>query len=156
MSWDDANAYVAWLSKLTGKSYRLLSEAEYEYATRAGTQTAYPWGNAIGENNATCNGCGSPPWDNRQTAPVGSFAPNQFGLYDMVGNVFEWTEDCYNYSYNGAPANGAAWTSGDCSLRVVRGGSWLHSPDGLRSASRYGFSSVLRLSFRVGRTLLAP
>jgi formylglycine-generating enzyme required for sulfatase activity len=156
VSWDDANAYVAWLSKLTGKSYRLLSEAEYEYATRAGTQTAYPWGNAIGENNANCNGCSSPPWDNRQTAPVGSFAPNKFGLYDMVGNVWEWTEDCWHGSYQGAPADGSAWTSDDCGVRVVRGGSLDNIPDVLRSANRFRFSAVLRvysLGFRVARTL---
>ena len=123
VSWDDATAYVAWLAKKTGKPYRLLTEAEYEYATRAGTTTAYPWGDDIGKNNANCNGCGS-QWDGKQTAPVGSFAPNQFGLYDMVGNVWEWTEDCYHDSYNGAPADGSAWTGGDCSRRVVRGGSW--------------------------------
>ncbi len=101
VSWDDAEAYIAWLSKKTGKSYRLPSGAEYEYATRAGTQTAYPWGKAIGTNNANCHACGS-KWDAKQTAPVGSFAPNGFGLYDMVGNVREWTEDCYHDSYLGA------------------------------------------------------
>ena len=155
-SWDDANAYVAWLSKLTGKSYRLLSEAEYEYATRAGTQTAYPWGNAIGKNNANCKRCGS-QWDDRQTAPVGSFAANGFGLYDMVGNVWEWTEDCYHDSYNGAPADGSPWTSGDCSARIVRGGSFFDI--GLRSANRAGLTTGFRGSlcgFRVGRTLLTP
>ena len=168
VSWDDANAYVAWLSKLTGKSYRLLSEAEYEYATRAGTQTAYPWGNAIGKNNANCNGCGS-QWDNRQTAPVGSFAPNQFGLYDMVGNVWEWTEDCYHDSYGGAPSDGAAWTCGGlgslfgpvigASQRVLRGGSWYLLPGYLRSGERLSNPPVDRVSgigFRVGRTLLTP
>ena len=94
VSWDDAKRYVAWLSKITGKTHRLLTEAEYEYATRAGTKTAYPWGDAIGGNNANCAGCGS-RWDVAQTAPVGSFAPNKFGLYDMVGNVWEWVEDAY-------------------------------------------------------------
>jgi hypothetical protein len=84
VSWDDAKSYVVWLSKKTGKSYRLLTEAEYEYATRAGTETAYPWGAEIGKGNANCNGCGS-QWDGNQTAPVGSFDPNRFGLYDMVG-----------------------------------------------------------------------
>ena len=95
VSWDDAQAYVTWLSKKTGKSYRLLSGAEYEYAMRAGTQTVYPWGDTIGTNNANCHSCGS-QWDAKQTAPVGSFAANGFGLYDMVGNVREWTEDCYH------------------------------------------------------------
>jgi formylglycine-generating enzyme required for sulfatase activity len=156
VSWDDANAYVAWLSKKTGKSYRLLSESEYEYATRAGTQTAYPWGNAVGTNKANCHACGS-RWDARQTAPVGSFAANRFGLYDMVGNVREWTEDCYHDNYSGAPADGSAWIEGaNCTNRVVRGGSWLVAPAFLRSASRYWFTTDYRLrylGFRVARTL---
>jgi formylglycine-generating enzyme required for sulfatase activity len=156
VSWDDAKGYVAWLSKKSGKSYRLLSEAEYEYATRAGTQTAYPWGNAIGTNNATCHDCGS-QWDATQTAPVGSFAANGFGLYDMVGNVREWTEDCYHDSYSGAPADGSAWIKGaNCFHRVVRGGSWLLAPAFLRSASRYWFEADYRLrylGFRCARTL---
>ncbi len=156
VSWNDANAYVAWLSKKTGKSYRLLSESEYEYATRAGTQTAYPWGNAVGTNKATCHACGS-QWDARQTAPVGSFSANRFGLYDMVGNVREWTEDCYHDSYTGAPADGSAWINGaNCYDRVVRGGSWLTAPAFLRSASRYWFTTDYRLrylGFRVARTL---
>jgi formylglycine-generating enzyme required for sulfatase activity len=156
VSWDDAKAYVAWLSKKTGKSYRLLSAAEYEYATRAGTQTAYPWGNAIGTNNANCHACGS-QWDARQTAPVGSFAANGFGLYDMVGNVREWTEDCYHDRYLGAPTDGSAWIEGaDCSRRVVRAGSWLLAPVFLRSANRYWFTTDYRLNylgFRVARTL---
>ncbi len=156
VSWDDAEAYIAWLSKKTGKPYRLLSESEYEYATRAGTQTAYPWGNAIGKNNADCHACGS-RWDARKTAPVGSFAPNRFGLYDMVGNVREWTEDCYHDNYIGAPADGSAWIEGaNCYDRVVRGGSWLIAPAFLRSASRYWFTTDYRLDylgFRVARTL---
>jgi len=98
VAWDDAQHYVAWFSKLTGKQYRLLTEAEYEYAARAGKQTAYPWGDTIGNNNSNCRGCGS-QWDGKQTAPVGSFAPNRFGLYDMVGNIWEWVEDCYHSSY---------------------------------------------------------
>jgi formylglycine-generating enzyme required for sulfatase activity len=156
VSWDDAEAYVAWLSKKTGKSYRLLSGAEYEYATRAGTQTAYPWGNAVGTNNANCHACGS-QWDAKQTAPVGSFAANGFGLYDMVGNVREWTEDCYHDSYSGAPTDGSAWIEGgNCYDRVVRGGSFLLAPAFLRSASRYWFTTDYRLrylGFRVARTL---
>jgi formylglycine-generating enzyme required for sulfatase activity len=158
VSWIDARAYVSWLAKKTGKPYRLLTEAEYEYATRAGTQTAYPWGNAIGKNNANCAGCGS-QWNGKETAPVGSFAANAFGLYDMVGNVWEWTQDCYHDSYKGAPADGSAWTSGDCYYRVLRGGSWGNSPKGLRSALRDWLTADSRLNlfgFRVGRTLLAP
>jgi formylglycine-generating enzyme required for sulfatase activity len=156
VSWDDAQAYVTWLSKKTGKPYRLLSGAEYEYAMRAGTQTIYPWGNTIGTNNANCHACGS-RWDAKQTAPVGSFAPNGFGLYDMVGNVREWTEDCYHETYNGAPPDGSAWIEGgNCYHRVVRGGSFLLAPAFLRSASRYWFASDYRLrylGFRVARAL---
>jgi formylglycine-generating enzyme required for sulfatase activity len=158
VSWVDAHAYVSWLAKKTGKPYRLLTEAEYEYATRAGTQTAYPWGDAIRKDNANCAGCGS-QWNGKETAPVGSFAANGFGLYDMVGNVWEWTQDCYHGSYNGAPTDGSAWTSGDCYLRVLRGGSWRNTPRGLRSALRDWLASDSRLDlhgFRVGRTLLAP
>jgi formylglycine-generating enzyme required for sulfatase activity len=158
VSRDDARVYVKWLSWITGKTYRLLSEAEYEYATRAGTQTAYPWGGEIrldGKAMANCRGCGS-QWDAKQTAPVGSFAANQFGLYDMAGNVFEWTDDCWNASYHGAPDDGSPWTTGDCSIRVVRGGSWTDVPDLLRSAARIGNDNGSRtysLGFRVARTL---
>jgi len=156
VTWDDAKRYVAWLSRMTGKPYRLLSEAEWEYAARAGTQTAYSWGDEIGKNNANCNGCGS-QWDKRQPAPVGSFTPNAFGLYDLHGNVWEWVEDCVHRDYNGAPKDGSAWTAdGDCSRRVFRGGSWVNLPEGLRAARRNRFTSVSRvtyLGFRLGRTL---
>ena len=164
VNWDDAQAYVAWLSQVTGKTYRLLSEAEYEYAARAGTTTAYPWGDDIklnGTTMANCNGCGS-QWDNKQTAPVGSFPPNKFGLYDMVGNVWEWTEDCVHQNYNGAPTDGSAWleaNGGDCGNHVLRGGSWVATPDYVRSAVRSGYSTVARnaaTGFRVGRMLRAP
>jgi formylglycine-generating enzyme required for sulfatase activity len=158
VSWVDADAYVFWLAKKTGKPYRLLSEAEYEYAMRAGTQTAYPWGNAMGKNNANCAGCGG-QWNGKETAPVGSFAANGFGLYGMVGNVWEWTQDCYHDSYNGAPTDGSAWTSGDCYYRVLRGGSWGNSPRGLRSALRDWLTADSRVNlfgFRVARTLPAP
>ncbi len=161
VNWEDAQQYVAWLSQVTGKRYRLLSEAEYEYAARAGTTTAYPWGDDIGKNNANCDGCDS-KWDNQQTAPVGSFAPNKFGLYDMVGNVFEWAEDCVHKNYDGAPTNGSAWlveNGGDCSSRILRGGSWNVTPDSLRSAFRNGITTGSRyfsIGFRLGRTLFTP
>ena len=135
VSWDDTQQYVAWLSRMTGQPYRLLTEAEWEYAARAGTTTAYYWGDEIGKGNANCDGCGS-QWDFKQTAPIGSFAPNAFGLYDMAGNVNQWVQDCYHDDYNGAPIDGSAWTSEDCSRRVVRGGSWYYSPLSLRSAIR--------------------
>jgi formylglycine-generating enzyme required for sulfatase activity len=155
VGWDDAQTYVAWLSRMTGQPYRLLTEAEWEYAARAGTTTAYYWGDDIGKGNANCNGCGS-KWDNQQTSPVGSFAANQFGLYDMAGNVWQWVQDCYQDNYSGAPVDGSAWISGDCSRRVVRGGTWINSPRDRRAADRYGNTAVGRsydIGFRVGRTL---
>jgi formylglycine-generating enzyme required for sulfatase activity len=159
VGWDDAQAYVAWLSRMTGKAYRLPSEAEWEYAARAGSTTAYYWGDKIGSNNANCRGCGDNQEKNGRTSPIGSFKPNAFGLYDMAGNVWQWVEDCYHRNYSGAPNDGSAWTSGDCNERVVRGGSWYVSPDLLRSALRGGFTPADRnnvLGFRVGRTLLPP
>ena len=170
VNWNDAQAYVAWLSAVTGKGYRLLTEAEYEYATRAGTITAYPWGDDIrlnGQVMADCNGCGS-QWDHQQPALVGSFAANGFGLYDMVGNVWTWVKDCYHPSYElassqdkeKAPDDGSAWTSGDCKQdRVVRGGSWVHGPRALRSAYRVSYFIFNRdgyLGIRVARTLDTP
>ena len=155
VSWDEAKAYVAWLGKKTGKPYRLLSEAEREYVTRAGTTTDYFWGDQIGKGNANCASCGS-QWDNKQTAPVGSFQANAFGLYDVHGNVWEWVEDCWTKDYDGAPSDGSARNSGDCGRRGVRGGSWQSRSFELRSAARDGYTSFYRssdLSFRVARTL---
>jgi formylglycine-generating enzyme required for sulfatase activity/serine/threonine protein kinase len=155
VNWEDATAYSAWLSKKTGKSYRLPSESEWEYAARAGSTKKYSWGNDIGRNNAVCNGCGS-QWDAKQTAPVGSFKANDFGLLDMHGNVFEWTQDCWNGSYAGAPSDGSAWTRRDCNRRVLRGGSWFYIPGYLRSASRVWFTASTRFNisgFRVAQDL---
>jgi formylglycine-generating enzyme required for sulfatase activity len=156
VTWNDAKRYVAWLSKITTKPYRLLTEAEYEYAARAGTTTIYPWGDEIGRDNANCSICGS-QWDGGQTAPVGSFAPNRFGLYDLVGNVWEWVEDCWHANYHGAPADGSAWIeAGDCVERSAGGGGWSATPDQVRSAYRVGPSSDNRrefLGFRIARTL---
>lgn len=173
VSWDDAQTYVKWLSKITGNEYRLLSESEYEYAARAGSQSTYPWGDGIklnGRPMANCMLCGS-PWDGKQTAPVCgwqegdqqkslscSFYANAFGLYDMAGNIWEWTQDCWNPKYEGAPADGSPWTSGDCGFRVVRGGSWDSDPDDLRGADRYrnyADARVFNFGFRVARTLFA-
>jgi CRISPR-associated protein Cas7/Csd2 subtype I-C len=154
VSWDDARRYVEWLSRLTGRSYRLLTESEWEYAARAGTKTAYYWGDDIGKGNANCMGCSS-EWE-RQTSPVGSFKPNAFSLYDMAGNVWQWVQDCYHVGYAGAPDDGSAWTEGDCNRRVLRGGSWGYSPQGLRSAIRFRNTAANRdsvIGFRVGRTL---
>jgi formylglycine-generating enzyme required for sulfatase activity len=156
VSWAEAKQYMDWIVKLTGKPYRLLTEAEWEYAARAGTTTAYFWGDEIGEGNANCTGCGS-QWDGK-IAPVGSFAANAFGLHDMHGNVWEWVEDCWHDSYAGnPPADGSVWTAGGkCNVRVVRGGSWFIDPRDLRSAGRGGIAAANRLGdlgFRVGRTL---
>jgi formylglycine-generating enzyme required for sulfatase activity len=156
VSWDDAKQYVAWLSRITAKDYRLLSEAEWEYAARAGTTTSYSWGDDIGKGNANCNGCGT-QWDNKQTAPVRSFKPNSFGLYDMHGNVWEWVEDAWHESYQDAPLDGSVWVKdADTKLRPIRGGAWFDSPWDLRAATRGMNTSVVRgfnLGFRVGRTL---
>ena len=152
---DDAKHYVAWLSKMTGKPYRLLTEAEYEYAARAGTQTTYPWGDEIGHNNANCQECGS-QWDNRQTAPIGSFAPNKFGLYDMVGNIYEFIEDCYHPNYDEAPTDGSAWIDDNCNYLAIRGGSWGNPSTSLHAASRGRAPAFIRdrgVGFRLGRTL---
>jgi formylglycine-generating enzyme required for sulfatase activity len=155
---DDALQYVNWLSKQTGKTYRLLSEAEWEYAARAGSTTDYSWGDDIkkdGNAMADCFSCGS-QWDDKQTAPVGSFLPNAFGLHDMLGNAWEWVADCYHDSYDGAPTDGSAWTAGDCNQRVIRGGSWGDPPQILRSAYRLRGPVGNRydgLGFRVARTL---
>lgn len=129
ISWDEAAAFTAWLSKKSGSAFRLPSEAEWEYAARGGTETFYPWGNNFGRSNANCSECGS-PWDGRQTAPIGSFSPNPYGLYDMIGNVYEWCLDTRHRSYEGAPADGSAWTknaqkdSRGRDFRINRGGSW--------------------------------
>jgi formylglycine-generating enzyme required for sulfatase activity len=156
VNWHDAQAYVAWLSHKTGKPYRLLSEAEWEYAARAGTATAYYWGDAVGTGNAVCNGCGT-QWDRKSTVPVGTFPPNPFGLNDMAGNVMQWTLDCWHPTYDGAPADGSAWEAGgDCSQRMVRGGNWFIHPFGLRSGFRRQIPVDERddiFGFRVARPL---
>jgi formylglycine-generating enzyme required for sulfatase activity len=155
VSWHDAKEYVSWLSRRTGQSYRLLTEAEWEYAARARSTSAYAGGDNIGTGNANCDGCGS-QWDKKQTAPVGSFAPNAFGLYDMHGNVWEVCEDNWHNDYTGnPPADGSVWR-GDESARVLRGGSRLDVPQNLRSANRDRVQPDVRVSgvgFRVARTL---
>lgn len=135
ISWRDATAYAAWLRIETGKPYRLPSEAEWEYAARAGTTTAYHWGDAMSPRDAhylredvstTVLG----------TVPVGRFPPNAFGLHDMLGNVWEWVEDCWNEFYLGAPSGATPWLRGDCDRRVLRGGSWQDVPRQIRCATR--------------------
>jgi formylglycine-generating enzyme required for sulfatase activity len=162
VNWNDAKAYVAWLSRKTGKSYRLLSEAEREYVTRAGTSTPFWWGSSISTGQANYEGNyvynnGSKGEYRQRTMPVDSFQPNPWGLYQVHGNVWEWTEDCWNGSYSGAPADGTAWTGGDCSRRVLRGGSWDGDPQFLRSAFRSrkppSDGRFSKFGFRFGRTL---
>lgn len=135
VSRDDAHAYVAWLAAETGGPYRLPSEAEWEYAARAGTVGQYYWGDEIGEGRANCHGCAS-PWGERQTAPVGSFAPNGFGLHDMLGNVWEWVEDDWQSDLWGIPPDGSPWTRERRFEGVMRGGSWGFRPRFLRAAVR--------------------
>jgi formylglycine-generating enzyme required for sulfatase activity len=156
VSWDDAQKYANWLSHLTGQEYRLLSEAEWEYVARAGADTRYSWGDDVGKANANCEGCGS-QWDLQQTAPAGSFKPNAFGLYDMHGNVWEWVEDTWHETYEGAPTDGSAWIEGgDPSYRVIRGGAWRNESYLVRAALRERRNINVRfdtLGFRVARTL---
>jgi formylglycine-generating enzyme required for sulfatase activity len=155
VSWNDAQEYVTWLSGLTGKAYRLLSEAEWEYAARAGSATTYPWGDEPGIGHGNFEGSGS-PWSGLETAPVGSFEPNAFGLHDVIGNVWERVQDCRNESYAGAPDDGSAWESGDCDLRMLRGGSWVDKPASARVAFRLRSHPDYRNhfnGFRVARTL---
>ncbi|MEI8396591.1 MAG: formylglycine-generating enzyme family protein [Rhodospirillaceae bacterium] len=161
VSWDDAKTYVKWLSQKTGQRYRLLSESEWEYVARAGTNTPFNTGQRITTDQANFNGDAtyngsSKGRDRKRTVEVGSFPANSFGLHDVHGNVWEWTADCLHDNYSGAPSDGRAWTTGDCKLRVFRGGSWLNYPGVLRSAYRNGDSPDSRnyhVGFRVARTI---
>ena len=153
VSWNDVQTYINWLNGKTGK-YRLPSEAEWEYAARGGyNNRLYSWGHEIGKNNANCDGCGS-EWDNKQTAPVGSFAANPYGLYDMHGNAWEWCQDKYHDTYQGAPTDGSAWESGDSPNRVLRGGSWANYAQSLRSADHAAGSPDNRYNFLGFRLVL--
>jgi len=161
VSWEKAKAYVSWLSAKTGKTYRLLSEAEWEYAARAGTTTTYYTGDSLSPRAANYDGSeeGSGPSDvnRKKTMPVGSFPPNTFGLHDMHGNVIEWVEDCWHDDYTAAaPTDGSAWLEGNCDGRVMRGGSWEDSQTELRSGARLGEfkdQSSYADGFRVARNL---
>ena len=170
VSFDDAVAYTEWLAARTGEPYRLPTEAEWEYAARARTTTARHW--EVDRSASPCDFANGADQDARSrikgrsnvdcadghvvSAPVGSYRPNAFGLYDMLGNVWEWTADCWHESYDGAPSDGDVWqAAGDCSRRVVRGGSWFYGPMGLRSAKRSQDDTARTynsVGFRVART----
>lgn len=169
VSWNDARAYAQWLSRKTGKRYRLPTEAEWEFAARAGSVTARNWGddpvqacrfaNVADQSRFQTWGFGQKHecTDGHYfTSPAGGYSPNRFGLYDMLGNAWEWTEDCWNASYAGAPPDGAAWLTGDCAQRVSRGGSWSTVPRYARSAARNKNAADHRdnlTGFRLARTL---
>lgn len=166
LSWNDVGRYIKWLSEKTGKEYRLLAEAEWEYAARAGSSKPRYWDDAsdrqcefangadaslkkrIGWNTSACDD------ENIYTSPVGSFTPNDFGLYDMLGNVLQWTADCWNESYTRAPTDGKPWLAGDCSKHALRGGSWSSEPRSLRAAARdrlHSTNRTINSGFRVAR-----
>jgi formylglycine-generating enzyme required for sulfatase activity len=154
VSWADAKAFVVWLTQKTGRTYRLPTEAEWEYAGRAGTTSRFWWGKDAGKSNANCDGCGDVSL--HKTMPTGSFRPNGFGLYDTSGNAYEWVADCWNDSYAKAPKDGSAWTSGQCSQRVLRGGSFANNANAARSAARFRYDIDVRYyanGFRVVREL---
>jgi formylglycine-generating enzyme required for sulfatase activity len=155
VSWTDAQKYLSWLKATTGKPYRLPTEAEWEYATRAGTNTRYWWGNQMVPGHANCQGCGG-EWDRDTPAKVGSFTPNPFGLYDTSGSVWEWVSDCWHKSYQGAPTNGESWDEPSCQEHVVRGGAWRNDTTYIHSASRFFYGTDVRYllhGFRVARDL---
>jgi len=169
VNWHDAQAYAQWLARKTGQAYRLPAEAEWDYAARAGTTTARPWGESADQacrhanvmdrtGKAQVSGV---TWEGHAcddghayTAPVARYTANGFGLHDMIGNVWEWTQDCYRDSYSGAPTDGSAWESGSCENRAHRGGSWLNGPEFARSAKRNRGSPARRndyIGFRLAR-----
>jgi formylglycine-generating enzyme required for sulfatase activity len=170
VNWNDIHAYAEWLGRKTGHRYRLPTEAEWEYAARAGTTSARFWGGNpdqaceyanVADQTARDQISGAKTWEIHNcrdgyayTSQVGNFKPNAFGLYDMLGDVWQWTEDCYHKNYNGAPGNGSAWTTGTCELHACRGGAWLIEPENVRSASRvrdYPMSRFTSLGFRLIR-----
>ncbi|CAG9174825.1 Hercynine oxygenase [Cupriavidus laharis] len=155
VSWDDAQQYVGWLSKTTGKTYRLPTEAEWEYAARGGTASAFWWGDQMRKGTANCKDCGD-PWSQDAPANVGSFAANPFGLYDVNGSVWEWVSDCWHSSYKNAPTDGRSWDEASCGARVIRGGSWREGTSYMVSSTRFKYSASVRQSqngFRVARDI---
>ena len=161
VSWEDASCYADWLSFLTGRTYRLPTEAEWEYAARAGTTTRFWWGDQFDTKKAVCFVCKVPNAGRNQTEWITEvndpgFQPNPWGIYHSSGNVLEWVQDCYHESYEGVPSDGSAELSGDCALRVVRGGFWISTPQSLRSANRQQSAPSLRyihLGFRLAKDM---
>ncbi len=155
VSWDDALAYTQWLSKQTGKQYRLLSESAWEYVARAGSRSSFWWGTKAGSSNAHCFNCDS-DYNTGKPAKIGTYKPNLFGLYDTAGNLFEWVHDCYHRNYDGAPADGSVWEGGDCKVRIVRGGAYRSPASSMRSENREKFPSdrgQYNVGIRVARDL---
>ena len=155
VSWDDAQQYLKWLSTASGKAYRLPTEAEWEYAARGGTATAYWWGDKMAAGKANCKDCGS-PWKVDAPANAGSSAANPYGLYDMNGSVWEWVSDCWHNSFKDAPADGRAWEAPHCTVRVIRGGSWREGASYMVSSTRFKYDASVRNAqngFRVARSM---
>jgi formylglycine-generating enzyme required for sulfatase activity len=153
VSWDDTQQYLKWLSTSSGKAYRLPSEAEWEYAARGGTSTRYWWGEQMATGKANCKDCG-PPWEIEGPANAGSFAANPYGLHDMNGSVWEWVGDCWHNSYKDAPTDGTVWDQPNCTMRVIRGGSWREPAAYMVSSTRFKYDASVRNSqngFRVAR-----
>jgi len=155
LSWADAQQFVEWLSKVTQRSFRLPSEAEWEYAARGGTRTKFWWGDQLQADMANCKGCNQ-PYDASQPLKVGSFKPNPFGLYDMGGNIHQWVADCWHKNYQGAPADGSPRVDNDCLTHVMRSGSWKNDPSYVRPSSRDQYDTGVRYpthGFRVAHSL---
>jgi formylglycine-generating enzyme required for sulfatase activity/serine/threonine protein phosphatase PrpC len=155
ISWDEALAYTRWMSKQTGKQYRLLSESEWEYVARAGITKSFWWGNSAGSSNAHCFDCKS-DYSTSKPAKIGTYKPNQFGLYDTAGNLFEWVHDCYHRNYKEAPTDGSVWEGGDCKVRVARGGAYQSPASSMRAENREKFPSdrgQYNVGIRVARDL---
>lgn len=154
VSWTDAQQYAAYLAKVTKKTYRLPSEAEWEYAARGGTSTKYWWGDRLQPGMAGCKDCGATAAE--QPVKVGSFKPNPFGLHDMGGGVDQWVEDCWHKNYQGAPVDGSAWSGGDCSSHVLRSGSWKNDSRYVRPSNRDGYDTNVRYPTHGFRVALSP
>jgi formylglycine-generating enzyme required for sulfatase activity len=152
VAWSDAKTYLSWLSSKTGRAYRLPTEAEWEYAERAGSNTVYPWGNTLEKDRANCLGCNTISFD--KTVETGTFPANGFGLFDMAGNAAEWVQDCWNDTYSGAPTDGSAWDKPNCPERVLRGGAFNEDARFVRSSARFKYDYNVRYyanGFRVAR-----